>query len=153
MIEKIVSAGQTGAEIAALDVAIRWDMSHGGWCPCGRKNSAGPIPACYQLVEMESEEGPVSAEWNARDSDGTVVFTRTKKATGEVLKTMRCAARHGRPCLHLLLGDRYLNHAAELLQNFIEEHEINVLHVSGCREEQEPGIHGLVTIILEEALF
>jgi hypothetical protein len=35
MIEKLVSGGQTGADIAALDVALRNGFPHGGWCPRG----------------------------------------------------------------------------------------------------------------------
>ena len=36
MIEKLVSGGQTGADIAALDVALNYNFPHGGWCPKGR---------------------------------------------------------------------------------------------------------------------
>ena len=31
MIEKNISGGQTGADQAALDVAIKLDIPHGGW--------------------------------------------------------------------------------------------------------------------------
>jgi hypothetical protein len=43
--KKIVSGGQTGADRAALDWAIFRDITHGGWCPKGRKAEDGPIPA------------------------------------------------------------------------------------------------------------
>ena len=33
---KIVSGGQTGADRAALDFAIKQGIPHGGWCPKGR---------------------------------------------------------------------------------------------------------------------
>lgn len=51
VVEKLVSGGQTGADIAALDVAIRFGVPHGGWCPKGRRSLAGPIPDYYQLTE------------------------------------------------------------------------------------------------------
>ena len=35
MIRKIVSAGQTGVELAALDIAIKLGISHGGWTSRG----------------------------------------------------------------------------------------------------------------------
>jgi hypothetical protein len=35
MIEKIISGGQTGADIAALDVALHYNFPHGGWCRKG----------------------------------------------------------------------------------------------------------------------
>jgi hypothetical protein len=36
IIEKVVSGGQTGADRAALDLAIERGIPHGGWCPKGR---------------------------------------------------------------------------------------------------------------------
>jgi hypothetical protein len=35
MIKKIISGGQTGADRAALDVAIMYNIPHGGWIPEG----------------------------------------------------------------------------------------------------------------------
>ena len=35
MIKKIISGGQTGADRAALDVAINLGIPHGGWIPKG----------------------------------------------------------------------------------------------------------------------
>ena len=37
MLTKIISGGQTGADRAGLDVAIEFDIPHGGWIPKGRK--------------------------------------------------------------------------------------------------------------------
>jgi ADP-ribosylglycohydrolase len=48
---KIVSGGQTGADRAALDWAIKRGIPHGGWCPKGRKSEDGPIDVRYQLNE------------------------------------------------------------------------------------------------------
>ena len=36
MLEKIISGGQTGADQAALDAAIKLGIPHGGWIPKGR---------------------------------------------------------------------------------------------------------------------
>jgi len=51
---KIVSGGQTGADRAGLDWAINNSISHGGWCPKGRKAEDGPIDGRYQLQETPS---------------------------------------------------------------------------------------------------
>jgi len=45
VLEKIISGGQTGADRAALDVAIELGIPHGGWLPKGRKSEAGRLPA------------------------------------------------------------------------------------------------------------
>jgi hypothetical protein len=49
MIKKIISGGQTGADRAALDVAIKLNIPHGGWVPKGRLAEDGPIHTKYQL--------------------------------------------------------------------------------------------------------
>lgn len=54
MLKKLVSGGQTGADRAALDVAIRKGFPHGGWCPKGRKAEDGPLGEQYQLTETPS---------------------------------------------------------------------------------------------------
>jgi hypothetical protein len=41
MIEKIISGGQTGADRAALDVATKLSIPHGGWIPKSRKAEDG----------------------------------------------------------------------------------------------------------------
>ena len=49
MVKKIVSGGQTGADRAALDVALKFDIPHGGWVPKGRKTEEGTLPDMYRL--------------------------------------------------------------------------------------------------------
>lgn len=53
VIEMLVSGGQTGADIAALDVALRFGFLHGGWCPKGRRSLEDPIPIRYLLKESK----------------------------------------------------------------------------------------------------
>lgn len=71
LVDKIISGGQTGADRAALDWAIAIGVSHGGWCPKGRKAEDGEIDGRYNLRETPSADYPQRTEWNVRDSDGT----------------------------------------------------------------------------------
>ena len=48
---KIISGGQTGADRAALDVALTLSLPIGGWCPKGRRAEDGMIPDRYPLTE------------------------------------------------------------------------------------------------------
>ncbi|MGD0261650.1 MAG: putative molybdenum carrier protein [Verrucomicrobiota bacterium] len=48
---KIISGGQTGADRAGLDWAMKNGIPHGGWCPKGRRSEDGPIDGKYQLQE------------------------------------------------------------------------------------------------------
>ena len=52
----IVSGGQTGVDRAALDVALKNNISCGGYCPKGRIAEDGVIPEHYPLTETESPE-------------------------------------------------------------------------------------------------
>ena len=54
-IKKIVSGGQTGADIAGLDAAIAHNIPNGGWIPKGRLTEDGPLSEKYQLKEMPTE--------------------------------------------------------------------------------------------------
>jgi hypothetical protein len=49
--KEIVSGGQTRVDRAALDVAMKQKISHGGWCPYERKAEDGIIPTSYNLIE------------------------------------------------------------------------------------------------------
>lgn len=155
VIEKLISGGQTGADIAALDVALRFKFPHGGWCPKGRRSLEGPIHTCYNLMETPSESYLQRTEWNVRDSDCTVVFTLAPEASGGSLRTLGFAKKHGKPSLHLSRHAGVLGYRdrSELLQNFVREHEIKKLNVAGSRESKEPCIHRWVMEVLENAFF
>ena len=150
IIEKIVSGGQTGADRAALDAAIALGLPHGGYCPKGRRAEDGSIPARYILTETPGAHYLQRTEWNVRDSDGTVVFTIVKTATGGSRKTIEIARRLKKPCVHIARdagGD-----AIQHLRDFIEAHDIRVLNVAGSRESKEPGIETWAGEVLAQAL-
>ena len=65
MIKKIISGGQTGSDRAALDVALKFNIPHGGWIPKGRIAEDGPLSdksekalAEMNTVEKETGVGP-----------------------------------------------------------------------------------------------
>ena len=148
IIQKIVSGGQTGADRAALDWAIARGIPHGGWCPKGRKAEDGPLDARYQLQETPRADYLQRTEWNARDSDGTVVVSIAEVLTGGSKKTVDLARKHGKPVLHISqAGGRV---AAEMaLRRFVEENNIRALNVAGPRGSKEPSVAAFVNDLLE----
>src|SRR5215475_32029 len=114
MLSKIVSGGQTGADSAALDWAIKRGISHGGWCPKDRKAEDGTIDRRYNLVETPSEDYSQRTEWNVRDSDGTAVFSIRRELRGGSLLTVELAGNRKKPVIHLRQEDEWTNHAQEL---------------------------------------
>lgn len=151
MISKLVSGGQTGADRAALDVAIKYRFPYGGWCPKGRKSEDGPISWDYTLVESPSGNYLQRTEWNARDADGTVIFTMAAKVTGGSKRTIDFAKKHTKPWIHL--HPNMEQDPAEALCEFVEKHQIQNLNVAGTRGSKEPELHAWVCEVLEAAFF
>lgn len=56
VITEIVSGSQTGADRAALDVAIRHGFPYSGWCPKGRRAEDGVIGGQVQ-AEGDTQGG------------------------------------------------------------------------------------------------
>ena len=82
MIRKIISGGQTGADQAALDAAIKLDIPHGGWIPKGRLTENGPLPDKYKLTEMPGSGYTLRTEQNVIDSNGTLIISHGKLSEG-----------------------------------------------------------------------
>jgi hypothetical protein len=153
MITKNLSGGQTGADRAGLDVAIRHGFPHGGWCPKGRKAEDGVIPAQYQLHETPSASYLQRTERNVRDSDGTIILTITRELTGGSKRTAEFAAKHRKPWIHLARQAATYEDPAVLLQRFVAEHKIRTLNVAGTRASKEPDVWRFTFETLEAAFF
>ena len=143
----IVSGGQTGADRAGLDFAIYHNIPYGGWCPKGRKAEDGVISPAYQLRETPSEDYEQRTEWNARDSDGTVIFTMAKQLTGGSKLTAEFASKHGKPLLHLYPGAAY--GMERLLVDFVSRNKIRFLNIAGFRASKEPEIYRFALELLK----
>lgn len=74
MIEKIISGGQSGADRAALDVAISLNLAHGGYCQKGRVAEDGIISPEYSLEESNHRKPLFRTRQNVLTSDATLVF-------------------------------------------------------------------------------
>jgi len=144
---KIVSGGQTGADRAGLDWALAHGISHGGWCPKGRRAEDGAVPERYALVETPSAGYLQRTEWNVRDSHATVIFTLDDKLAGGSLRTAGFATKLGRPYLHM--SSRV---ALKYLVRFLVQHSVRTLNVAGNRESVAPGIYDRTLEVLSEAL-
>jgi len=153
MIQKIVSGGQTGADRAGLDVAIRWGFPHGGWCPKGRKAEDGNIGGQYQLVETPSSNYLQRTEWNVRDSDATVIFTISSQLSGGSKRTAEFAEKHRKPWIHLAQRSSSYESSALKLRRFVEENGVQVLNVAGTRGSKEPDVWEFAYDTLDAAFF
>ena len=67
MIEKIIANGRPGAAAAALEVAIKLGVTHGGWCREGE-----PLPDKYQIVRLPDDSDRSITERAVQAGQGTL---------------------------------------------------------------------------------
>ncbi len=147
-VTRIISGGQTGADRAALDFAIRNGIAHGGWIPKGRKAEGGPLPGRYNLREMPTASYPERTAQNVLDSDGTLIVSHGSLSGGSAL-TRTLAQRHGRPWIHVDLKTTPRDEAASRVLEWIDEHALKVLNIAGPRASEDPEIYGETLALLE----
>jgi hypothetical protein len=152
MVKKIISGGQTGADRAALDVAIKLGIPHGGWIPKGRITENGVLEEKYQLNDMETTNYNKRTEQNVIDSNGTLIISHGK-LTGGSDYTREMAIHHQRPFLHINLSKTFAFQAAQMIRSWISEHGIKILNVAGPRASKDPDIYHATVNILETAFY
>ncbi len=153
---KIISGGQIGADRAGLDVALKWHIPHGGWCPKGRKAIDGKIPTRYNLDEMATPSYLARTKQNVLDSDGTVVFY-FDKAKGGTKRTIDFCVELKKNYLEINLSEPFLTNCL-LFKTWFDvqlrncKGNLYILNVAGSRESEFNNIYNLVTEILEYCL-
>lgn len=141
-ITRVISGGQTGADRAALDVALAVGLPYGGWCPAGGWAEDHPCPpgllADYPLLRA-APPGPSSTRtrWNVRDSDATLVLVVSGLDVSPGTRlTVEVATELGRPCT--IASARSVETISSWLRSLADP---LVLNVAGPRESEEPGLY------------
>lgn len=130
-IEKIISGGQTGVDRAALDVAIRFHIQCGGWCPKGRRAEDGVIPIKYPLKETRSEGYEERTKRNVDDSDGTLILAFGTDLTGGTNLTALYVTNIKKPLYQINMSQDV---DVKKFWGWIEQNRIKTLNVAGPRE-------------------
>ena len=152
MINKIISGGQTGVDRAALDVAIKLTIPHGGWIPQGRLTENGPLPPEYQLKETRSTSYANRTEKNVLDADATLIISRGA-LTGGSEYTRDMALKHNRLWLHIDLKKIPAFQAAIAINDWISKMGIKILNVAGPRASKDPKIYKETLSIIESCYY
>ena len=148
MIKKIISGGQTGADQAALDAAIKLGIPHGGWIPKGRLTENGPLSKKYALTEMPVTSYTLRTEQNVIDSNGTLIISHGKLTEGSDY-TRKMALKHHRSWLHIDLNKIPAFKAANMIRTWIKENGIEILNVAGPRKSKDNLIYQNVSKLIE----
>ena len=144
-IEKIISSGRPGAEQAALDVALKLGIPHGGWAPAGRK------PAGYRLEAMALDDEAECVVLNVKASKATLIIT-PGKLSHELDAVRKATLRQQHQLLGIDLTQTDSLQAASLVNDWIQLRRIDVLYVTGPQPQFYPDIAAHTTLILESAL-
>ena len=150
MLKKIISGGQTSADQAALDAAIKLGIAHGGWIPKGRTTETGTLPERFKLKKMSSENYSDCIRQNVMDATGTLIISYGS-LTGDLDSARKATLRYGRQMLGIDLDQMDDIKAASLLKDWIHLYRIEVMFVIGqngpyARNQTENIIEGALTM-------
>jgi Circularly permutated YpsA SLOG family len=149
---KIISGGQSGADLGGLWAGKALGIETGGAMPRGFRTEAGPrhnYAALFGMRETSSSSYWSRTRQNVIESDGTVIFSGSSLAGGSLL-TKRLCDDIGKPCCVLAFPATSDQH--KLFADWLALHRIQVLNVAGNRESQSPGIEEFVFHFLVSAL-
>ncbi len=151
---RIVAGGQTGADRAALDFAVRHRLPYGGWCPRGgwaedRPQPPGLLADYPALRETASADPAERTALNVREADATliVVDPRAGGPSPGTAATLADARALGRRCEVIDVRDaRAPARLRALLESLCEGATLNV---AGARESESPGLYAMTGALLE----
>jgi len=146
--QRLISGGQTGADRAALDFAIKHRYPHGGWIGLGRKAEDGSVPLKYQLTELTEGGYRQRTRRNIESSDGTLILN-LGKLDGGTQTTIAFAQKIAKPYLVIQLDNGITDKMTALIIQWLVEQRINVLNIAGPRESKRPGIYSLSCELLQ----
>ena len=162
MIEKVISGGQMGVDIAALRAAKHCGVPTGGWMPMDWITLHGPKPEyekLYGMQEIKSEYGyPARTRKNVEDSDGTLRLAYNFNSFGE-LATLRELKRTGKPHLDVKIGALngrwpYISTPGDAVREWLRKNKIKVLNVAGNTSERyEPVVYDFLVVLFRSLGF
>ncbi|MCD4741951.1 MAG: putative molybdenum carrier protein [Desulfobacteraceae bacterium] len=152
MLQKIISGGQTGADQAALDSAIKFNIEHGGWVPKGRKTENGILSGKYKMDEMKTGDYPARTRQNIIDSDATLIIAGGV-LTGGSLLTKNLAREMGKPYCHIDFISMDDFEAAMVVHSFIIDNNVEILNIAGSRISSDPAIYEGTRTLVEAMIY
>ncbi|MBW9267680.1 MAG: putative molybdenum carrier protein [Candidatus Thiodiazotropha sp. (ex. Lucinisca nassula)] len=147
---KIISGGQTGADIGGLVGAKRVGITTGGYAPKGYKTEAGPqseVLKEFGLVEHSSTNYKHRTKQNIISSDATLIVA-TDPASDGTLLTIKYCKELNKP--FLVIDPTKDCH--EVFRVFLENQSPRVLNIAGNRESKSKGIASKTAAIVQAVL-
>lgn len=145
--EKIISGGQTGADLGGLVGARRMGIPTGGNAPRGYKTEKGEQPDAlrsFGLVAHPSADYRPRTEENVKNSQATLILSPNAHSSGTEL-TVKLCEKHNKPYLLLDPFDGGVGRAFA----FLNMHKPSVLNIAGNRESSCPGLASRVAQFIQ----
>ena len=145
MINKIISGGQTGADIGGLLAAKELNIPTGGTAPKGYRTELGSnFDLCdiFNLSEHSSDKYPPRTASNVKNSNGTVLFGKMNSPGCKM--TIKFCQQMNKPYI--------INPSVNQLREWINLNNIRILNCAGNRESKNIGIQERVKNHLVRAL-
>lgn len=152
-LKKIISGGQTGADLGALIAAKKLNLETGGWAPRFFRTEDGSnieLGTKYGLQEHESREYPPRTKSNVQEGDLTLIFGNIY-SPGCKLTTKYCKELN-KP-IHFISWpfQTYIDHTTMFI-HYLKSIKPLILNCAGNRESKNPGIQLAIEQFLIQAL-
>jgi len=150
---KIISGGQTGADMGGLIAAREAGIPTGGTAPAGWLTEEGPkrkLLKSFGLVECVEPGYPARTRINVLQSDGTLIVGNHE--SGGTALTCDIAKSARKAVFLLPLLDAVVDGEIARFRKWIDEENIRILNVAGNRESNSPGISEFTRRFLLAAL-
>lgn len=149
--EKVISGGQTGADIGGLVGAKRAGIKTGGTAPRGFKTEIGDKPEelkAFGLVPHPSPRYKDRTKENICASDATIIFSKEPESSGTKLTVDLCKTLN-KP---YLLLTKFEESDKITALSFINKNRPITLNIAGNRESVSPGIASRVATFVASIL-
>lgn len=149
MLKKVISGGQSGADLAGLDAAIEFGYKTGGTMPFGYRTLDGCHPDYkekYGCVAHKSSSYVPRTRKNVKDADGTIQLAYNFRSPGEVC-TSKAVSDFKKPHVMVDLSNPI---SPEVVVDWLDHCDIEVLNVAGNSEQTATGTYVAVKKYMSE---
>lgn len=151
IIEKVISGGQNGADIAGVVTAKMFDIPTGGCLPNGWVTLSGSRPnyeSEFGMTQHTSSKYPPRTYLNAKESDGTLRFASNFSSAGEIC-TLKAIESYKKPHLDI---DKNSPISTQQAADWLVDSNIRVLNIAGNSLKNDKNI-GIFTLLFLSKVF
>ncbi len=149
-ITKVISGGQTGADIGALEAAKELGLETGGFVPLECLTEDGPNMKLLDYGCVETGRGgyAIRTYKNVESCDAVLLFAKDLSSSGTKC-TINACKHYDR---HLFIIDMANPQSVAIVKVWLRKKKIRTLMVAGHRESKCPGIREFVKEYLIQVL-